>query len=166
MKKYFENVQTLDELKAAYRAAALANHPDRGGDTAVMQAINADYEERFNLLKDRQNTAAAEDTSGQTRATTEAPADFINIISALLKLDGLEVELCGRWLWIGGNTFAHKDALKAAGCRWSSSKKLWSWHFAGDGDRWSRGKKTMAQIRGKYGSQRFTFDGSAEALPA
>jgi hypothetical protein len=32
------------EIKAAYRQAALANHPDRGGDAAVMKRINAAYE--------------------------------------------------------------------------------------------------------------------------
>ena len=78
----------------------------------------------------------------------------------LLKLDGLEVELCGSWLWIGGNTRENKEALKAAGCRWSNNKKLWYWRHEEDGRSWSRGKKTMSQIRSKYGSQ--VFRGGAE----
>lgn len=32
------------EIKSAYRRAALANHPDRGGDAIKMKAINAAYE--------------------------------------------------------------------------------------------------------------------------
>ena len=122
MTKFFDNCSNLDELKKAYRDAAKANHPDMGGDTATMQRINAAYTARFEILKNRQNETAAADPDGSTKATTEAPDDFINIIAALLKLDGLEVELCGRWLWIGGNTMTHKEALKAAGCRWSQSK--------------------------------------------
>ena len=37
---YFKNVQSLSELKAQYRQLVLANHPDKGGDTEVMQVIN------------------------------------------------------------------------------------------------------------------------------
>lgn len=163
---YFTNCQTLDELKKAYKAAAMKHHPDVGGDTATMQQINAAYEARFEELKRRQNTRAAEDTTGRTQATSESAADFIAIINALLHLDGLEVELCGRWLWIGGDTRKHKEALKAAGCRWSSSKKLWSWHFAEDGARWHKGHYSMAQIRSKYGSTTFARRGEMDELPA
>lgn len=166
MKTYFNNPANLDELKKQYKHLAQKHHPDVGGDTATMQAINAEYEERFEVLKRTQNTQAAEDATGKTRATTESAGDFIAIVSILLSLDGLEVELCGRWLWIGGNTRVHKEALKAAGCRWSSSKKLWSWHFAEDGDRWHRGTKSMSQIRSKYGSTSFRRSGESDALPA
>ena len=60
----------------------------------------------------------------------------------------------------------HKDALKAAGCRWSSTKKLWSWHHAEDGQRWHKGTKTMAEIRSKYGSTTFARSTNSDALPA
>ena len=166
MATYFTNCKTLDELKKAYKAAAMKNHPDMGGDTATMQAINAEYEARFEVLKRSQNEQAAQDQSGKTYATTESAGDFIAIIAALLKLDGLEIELCGRWLWIGGNTREHKEALKAAGCRWSSAKKLWSWHYAEDGCGWHKGRSaSMAQIRAKYGSTSFNRTES-DALPA
>lgn len=168
MTNYFVNCKTLDELKKVYKHLAQKNHPDVGGDTATMQAINAEYQERFEVLKRSQNERAAEDTTGRTHATTESAADFIAIINVLLHLDGLEIELCGRWLWIGGETKKHKEALKAAGCRWSSTKKLWSWHFAEDGARWHKGSKTMDQIRSKYGSTTFTRGAAAgsDALPA
>lgn len=166
MTNYFIHCKSLDELKKAYKAAAIENHPDLGGATATMQAINAEYEERFNILKHKQNTAAAADETGKTYATAETAGDFIAIIDALLKLDGLNIELCGRWLWIGGNTREHKDALKAAGCRWCSSKKLWSWHFAEDGV-YHRGKtKSMDAIRSKYGSTSFSRSATSDALPA
>ena len=165
--KYFENAKTLDELKAAYRRAAMLHHPDMGGDVAEMQRINAEYATRFEVLKAQQNAAAASDPTGRTQATAESAGDFVAIITLLLSLDGLEVELCGRWLWIGGNTKAHKEALKAAGCRWCPKKGLWSWHFSEDGVRYrKRGNTSMADIRSKYGSQRFSRPGDADGLPA
>jgi len=167
MTKYFVNCKTLDELKKVYKHLAQKHHPDVGGDTATMQAINAEYEARFEVLKRSQNEQAAEDTTGRTKATTESAGDFIQIIDHLLKMDGLEIELCGRWLWIGGETKKHKEALKACGCRWSQNKKLWSWHFQEEGSHWHRGSKTMSQIRSKYGSTTFTRGASnSDALPA
>ena len=168
MTKYFVNCKTMDELKKVYKHLAQKHHPDVGGDTRTMQEINAEYEARFEVLKRSQNEQAAEDATGKTRTTTESAGDFIAIIDHLLKLDGLEIELCGRWLWIGGETMKHKEALKSCGCRWSSTKKLWSWHFQEAGMKRHKGSKTMAQIRSKYGSTTFTRGAAAgsDALPA
>jgi len=47
---YFDGICTLDELKKAYRELALANHLDRGGDTAVMQATNAEYDAKHDRM--------------------------------------------------------------------------------------------------------------------
>lgn len=41
---YFANVATLDEGKARYRALTKQHHPDAGGDTVIMQEINAEWE--------------------------------------------------------------------------------------------------------------------------
>ena len=70
------------------------------------------------------------------------------------------MELCGSWLWIGGETKTHKDELKALGCRWSQKKGLWYWRHEEDGHRWYKGKKSMEEIRSKYGSQ--VFEGREE----
>ena len=142
----------------------MENHPDRGGDVRVMQEINAEHDKLFNMLKNEQNAKAADPTSG-VRETTEAPEEFRAVVEALLSLDGIEVELCGSWLWIAGDTRPHKDALKAAGCRWSASKKKWYWRHYEAGARWSRGRTTMGEIRAKYGSTLVTAS-KHEALPA
>ncbi len=153
--KYFTNINTLDELKAAYRRLSMKHHPDRGGDTATMQEINAEHDELFERLKKQHNASADE-----FHQTTETPEEFREIIELLLRLEGLTVELCGSWLWIGGDTRQHKETLKAAGCRWSNNKKLWYWHHAEEGRKWRRGKATMSDIRTKYGSQ--VFDAAGE----
>lgn len=159
---YFANCKTLDELKKEYRRLAMIHHPDHGGDTATMQAINGEYSEAFARLKAQHNAAADE-----AHQTTETPEEFITIISQLLRFPGLIVELCGSWLWITGETYAIKDQLKAAGCRWSSSKKAWYWHHPKEeGSRWHKGTATMSDIRTKYGSQTYKGRNAAEAISA
>lgn len=151
--KHFTNCKTLEELKKAYRKAALANHPDKGGDAVVMAEINAEYEKMFNLLKNAHNA----NTTDEAKKTTETPEEFKNIIEKLMKLDGLEVEICGSWLWITGNTYANREALKEAGCKYSKNKKAWHWHHEEDGSHWYRGKASMDEIRTKYGSEKVRF---------
>jgi len=155
MTTFFESCSNLDELKKEYRKQAMLHHPDMGGDTATMQAINVKYEARFEILKRCQTEQAAEDTSGRTYATTEGAGDFTEIINALLHIDGITVELCGHWLWIGDDTMKHREELKASGCRWSSTKKPWSWHFAEDATPWHHRSKSMDQIQMKYGSTQY-----------
>ncbi len=41
---YFQNVHSLADLKKEYRRLALQHHPDKGGDTAVMQQVNIEFE--------------------------------------------------------------------------------------------------------------------------
>ena len=158
---YFTHCKTLDELKAEYRRLAMKHHPDMGGDTATMQAINAEYETRFEELKHQHNT-----THDEAHQTTEAPADFIRIIEALLKLDGVEVELCGCWLGSSGDTFNPKDELKAAGCRWSQNKQRWYWRPLYGTSAHHRGTQSLGMIRAKYGSQRFAANGREERTEA
>lgn len=159
--KFFTNCTTLDELKKEYRRLAMLHHPDHGGDTATMQAINGEYSETFARLKDQHNA-----TADEAHQTTEAPEEFIAIISQLLRFPGLTVELCGSWLWVTGDTYSIKDQLKAAGCRWSSSKKSWYWYHPEEGHRWHKRTASMAEIRTKYGSQTYKGRTAADALTA
>lgn len=151
MTNRYATCQTLDDLRKAYRRDAMIHHPDRGGDTVTMQAINRDYAERYEVLRKAHNSAADEH-----HQVTEPPEEFIRVVSYLLRMDGLTVELCGRWLWITGDTMPHKDRLKAIGCRWAPKKRAWSWHYSQDDVPFSRGKKTMDAIRRKYGSERWS----------
>lgn len=163
---YFEKCQDLNELKSVYKRLALQYHPDCGGDLRIMQEINAEYDRMFLLLKAKQNFAANDDVTGKTRRTTETPDEFRVIVSILLKLDNVEVELCGSWLWISGDTYAHRSALKNAGCRWSRSKQKWYWRHEEDDCTWSRGTTTMQEIRQRYGSEWLREKEERVTLPA
>lgn len=48
--RYFQNITSMQELKHQYRVLALKHHPDiNGGDTAVMQEINSEFEVLYDI---------------------------------------------------------------------------------------------------------------------
>ena len=49
--KYFNQISSLSELKDQYRKLAIANHPDKGGDTVVMQEINGEFDVLYAVWK-------------------------------------------------------------------------------------------------------------------
>lgn len=61
--KHFNNVTSLEDLKKQYRKLALANHPDKGGRTEVMQEINIEFDVLFKVWKDRVNDNDEQPTS-------------------------------------------------------------------------------------------------------
>ena len=56
---YFQNINSLAELKKSYRVLALQNHPDKGGSTETMQQINLEFERLYAKWKDDTTVSAA-----------------------------------------------------------------------------------------------------------
>lgn len=50
MNKYFENINTLEELRKQYKELLKLRHPDNGGNVSEMQEINAEYDRLFKIL--------------------------------------------------------------------------------------------------------------------
>ena len=153
MRKYFEGISKLDELRKAYKKWAMELHPDHGGTNEEFRAMAEEYHRMIPLMKNHDGEAVNDTENVKVSAEAEK---FKEIIDILLNLDGVEVELCGNWLWISGDTRKYKDRLKALGCRWAPKKLKWYWMPEEERHaRHYRGKKTMAEIRNKYGSTRF-----------
>ena len=162
--KWFNNPETLEDLKKQYKRLAFQNHPDRGGKTSDMQEINAEYEDLFSRLKDVHKNAQGEFYTART-ATTETATEFMDIIEKLIRMDGIEIEVCGSWLWVTGDTRPHKEDLKALSFRWSSNKSAWYFHRDGYKKR-SKKSLTLDEIRGYYGSEKIEKEDSGKIAVA
>lgn len=142
--KFFENIKTIEEIKKIYHSLSLQYHPDNGGDIEIMKTINAEYKEAFTKINASINKNISFD---------EVPENFINIINELIKMVNLEIELCGSWIWISGNTYSNRQNLKNIGCKYAPKKKMWYWHTPESTSR-NRQAKSMESIRATYGSQK------------
>ena len=157
MTTYFKDCKTAEELKAAYRRQAIRLHPDNGGNEEAFKEMQAEFAKMFDRLKNihvNHETGETYEKKGDN-ATTETAEEFMNIINVVLGLDGVDIELCGSWLWVSGDTKPHKDVLKQLGFRWSSNKKMWYYHADGSRRRYHKKAWSIDEIRAAYGTQSF-----------
>ena len=155
---YFKDCKTAEELKKAYRTWAKKLHPDLGGNAEEFKVMQAEYERLWERLKNVHQNAQGET---YTKETTETPQEFINIINTLVRLNGVQVELCGSWIWASGNTQPYKDTLKSLKFRWSHKKKAWYYHTEPYRKR-SHRELTLDEIREMFGSQSYTAKAEEE----
>lgn len=151
--KYFSGCKTKYELKQVYKCLLKQHHPDNGGDVAIMQEINAEYAVLSAILpevsegfSDAKSAKSADPEPGLS-ATLKAAIEKISAIPAIT------IEVCGKWVWVSGNTYPVRDALKNAGFRFSGKKKMWYFREETESQKyWKHKDVDMGAIRTKYGS--------------
>jgi hypothetical protein len=109
-----------EAIKAAYRKACIKYRPSRNqAGPEMMKAVNAAYR----LLKETAYDGVEHPVQEQVDSDFgELLNDAMNAVSGL---DGVNVKIVGAGAWLSGNTKAHKEAIKAAGYRWSTQKAAW-----------------------------------------
>lgn len=134
---------TLEDIKLAYRKACSTYHPDRNpAGLEMMKLVNAAYEALENYIPiDIEEEAGTENYGEELNAA-------LNAIFGL----GLEIEICGSWIWVSGDTRPHKEILKQAGFKWAPKKMMWHFRPA-EYKSFNRGTWDMDKIREKHGSQ-------------
>ena len=140
-----ESGYTLESVNKAYRVQASKYHPDNNpAGLQMMQAIN----EAVEVV--RAHIASGAESVKPKQTTFDA--DLNDALNAVINCAGVVIEICGAWVWLSGNTKERKDAIKAAGYKWSPNKSMWYFRpddYAG----YSRkGGTPMDDIRTKYGS--------------
>jgi len=144
--------ETCECLKKLYRKLAMKHHPDAGGDTETMKAVNAEYEVLFFQLKDVHKNAQGEKYTAH-KESSEVPEDFIAIINILIRFENVQIEIIGQFIWVSGDTKPYRDILKEQGFKWHSQKHNWylapTWYV-----KFNRKRKfSMDDIRNMWGTQ-------------
>ena len=132
---YFKNVETLEELRKQYKELLKQFHPDNpNGSTAATQAINAEYDKLFKVLKDRHESKTADSENGTkadfnaNKYDFEADEKLREVLQKIISFANINIEIVGCWLWVDGATYEYKDTLKALGFKWAREKKKWYFH--------------------------------------
>lgn len=133
-----------EDIKRAYKSMVKKYHPDlnNGLDDNMIKLINNAYDALTDF--DPSQVKGFEMESSLLD-------DLHSALKSIMGLHGLNIELCGAWLWVSGNTKDHKDKLKSAGFFWSQNKK--EWYFRPKKYRsYNRKSWSKDDIRIKYGS--------------
>jgi len=110
----------------------------------MMKAINSAYE----ALKGYEGPGSR--VGGGTEENY--PEKLSAALKAIINLAALEIEVCGSWVWVTGDTKTHKAALKDAGYRWAGKKVAWYFRPA-DYKSKARGNWSLDDIRASHGSR-------------
>jgi hypothetical protein len=92
-----------------------------------------------------------------SKQSEESRLDFKQypgVISQIIGFKNITIEMCGNWIWLSGNTFRYRKALKKIGFLFADKKKLWYWR-PNDYKSANQKPKTMEYIRKKYGSDTY-----------
>lgn len=137
-------------IKHAYRVACSKYHPDRNpAGLEMMKLVNAAYD----ALQDVLNGASYDKSilDDHKEGAENYGDDINNALMAIINL-GLEIEVCGSWVWVSGNTRPHSTILKEAGFKWAPKKLMWHYRPA-DYKSFNRGNWDIEKIRERHGSQ-------------
>lgn len=151
---FFKDCKTLNEVKALYRSLCKEHHPDRGGNLETMQAVNVEYAKAVAII------ARGEDLSPEEIDEEILNAEqYQQAVNAIINLEGINIEICGGWIWVTGNTYQHREIFKQfrenighkAGFFYASKKVAWYFRSP-EFKSVNRKALSLDQIRNKYGS--------------
>jgi hypothetical protein len=145
--EFFEvqNLTDIDSLKKMYFKLAKRYHPDAGGTKEEFQRLQKEYEGLFKTIMSGSNLS-----SNDIKTEIELDENLRKAVDAIIGIQGINLELVGKWIWVSGSTYPIRNELKMAGFQFAPVKKMW--YYKGI-ESAGRGKLTIDEIRKKYGSQ-------------
>lgn len=161
--KWFQNIETLKDLRKEYRRLVVKHHPDNNGSEDIIKEINAEYDILFQKMKyDFEQKAAYSNTTDKQKQSYDwqKDAQIRDIIIQLSRFKDITVEIIGVWIWVS-NCYEYRKELKALGFHWASQKQMWYIHFD-DYHKFGSKPASMSYIRAKYGSVEVKFKTETE----
>jgi hypothetical protein len=153
-----KTITDLDSLKQEYRKLALIYHPDKGGTTAQFQELQNEYDK----LRDKI-------LSGSTLSEEEKENEIVideairNAINAVINLEGINIQLIGKWVWCSGLTYPVRTVFSSAGFKPIKKDNIFYWVYKGVESK-SRGGTDFNDIVKKYGSKPIKPQGGGKKL--
>ena len=151
---YFEKCPRLEDIRSRFRELAFSYHPDRGGDTAIMQEVNCQYLSALKAFHGTK-TFTSNNKEYEFKYNEKLEKEIIEKLQAVLAVEmiGVEVLLIGTWIWVVGTTKEYKETIKSLGFKWHREKACWFYHVG----KW-RGKgskKSLEEIADTYGYKKY-----------
>lgn len=136
---------TIEVIKAAYKVAAKTFHPDvNPAGSEMMVMVNLANE---TLMKE---SLPFDLKFANSTNYGQAISDALN---SIINCQGIDIEVCGSWVWVSGDTKPYRQIFKDNGFKWSGPKKKW-YYRPNYAKRRFKGKlASMDEIRNKYGSE-------------
>jgi hypothetical protein len=145
--KWFNECGTIEQVKTAYKKLAKLHHPDLGGDTLTMQEINKEY-----AYASAKAIKCANLSDEETESEIQFSEAYRQAIEKIIHLEGIVIEVVGYWIWVTANTYPVRATLKDAGFMFAPKKLAWYFR-TGEYKVKKGGKKSLDEIRSKYGSE-------------
>lgn len=138
--KFFKQCATEQDLRdRAFKIKEILELDDPENKTLRVE-VEGEYQ---SLLKRFMSSVNNQKKNGKEFTQEE-------ILEKLAHLN-LDVEVCGKWVWVHGNTRPHRDFLKKLNMRFSPGKKCW-YHRPDKYRSLNTEPLDMDDIRSKYGS--------------
>ena len=138
---------TLETVKKAYRKACKTFHPDiNPAGIEIMKVVNEAHE---TLLKENFPIFV-----GEKEKFSNYGEVLNDALTSIVTLTDINIEICGSWVWVSGNTKPSKEIFKKSGFLWSNKKEMWYFRPESEKKRFFRGSSSIEEIRTKYGSEK------------
>ena len=111
-----------------------------------MKAVNAAY----SFFADYDWTSRTEHANKES-TNNNWSQQLWNALLKIKHLPNINIEVCGSWIWITGESKPHKDIIKDAGFKFSGKKQAWFLNPTGYKS-YNRGKWSLDEIRSYHGS--------------
>jgi len=160
---YFAQCKSLNEVEETYKKIyemfGLKSVPKDGFPRKAVDAEYRDIRKYFESVEKSKSPAKEEvvldyvpkasENNPETNSKELTQNEILEKINPL----NLDIEICGKWIWIRGNTSPYKDYLKELKLRYSPGKKSWYWR-PNKYRSFNNQPIDMEEIRRIYGSEK------------